>query len=182
MLVTYVCNAFLVIIVCKYVTGPEKTGLIYTKCTCSYCGTYLLFCMCYQTSVSFIEFLMDFCISDNILDTIKITDKMLLYFKLSKTGQILHVDKTSFLRFSHIYKFCKLHWIPHCLLYWSVGKVSNLNDLLSLVMSHLWLSLQKHDISAHKIWLNFWNLIYHNFRPVARPPSQRKAGSTMAIL
>ena len=31
---------------------------------------YLLFCMCYPTSVSFIEFLMDFWIYDDILDTI----------------------------------------------------------------------------------------------------------------
>ena len=44
--------------------------------------------MCYLNSVSFIEFLMDFFIYDDISDTIWITDKM-LYFKLSKAGQIL---------------------------------------------------------------------------------------------
>ena len=59
--------------------------------------------MCYLKSVSFIEFLMDFCIYDNILNTIWITDKKLLHFKLSKSGQILHVDKTCFPRPGHIY-------------------------------------------------------------------------------
>ena len=39
---------------------------------------------------------------DEILDTIQITDKKLLHFKLSKSGQILHVDKTCFPRPSHI--------------------------------------------------------------------------------
>ena len=51
--------------------------------------------MCYAKSASFIKFLMDFCTYD-ILDTIWITDKKLLHFKLSKLGQILHVNKTGF--------------------------------------------------------------------------------------
>ena len=42
-------------------------------------------CMCYLKSVSFMEFLMDFCIYDGILDAIQITDKKLLHFKLSKS-------------------------------------------------------------------------------------------------
>ena len=58
--------------------------------------------MCYPKSVSIIEFLMDFCIYDDILDTIQITDKKLLHFKLSKSGQILRVDKTCFPRPGHI--------------------------------------------------------------------------------
>ena len=58
-------------------TGPGKTGLIYTKYTCLYYGIYLLFCMYYPNSVSCIEFLMDFCIYDDILDTVWITDKKL---------------------------------------------------------------------------------------------------------
>ena len=53
----------------KYVTGPGKTRLIYTIYTCLYYGMYLLFCMCYPTSVNFIEFRMDFCTYDDILDT-----------------------------------------------------------------------------------------------------------------
>ena len=86
-----------------YMTGPEKTGLIYTKYTCLYYGTYLLFCMCYAKSVSFIEFLMDFCIHDEILDTLLVTNKKVLHFKLSKSGQISHVDKTCFPRPGHIF-------------------------------------------------------------------------------
>ena len=85
-------------------TGPGKTGFIYTKYTCLYYGTYLLFCMCYQQSVNFIEFAIDFCIYDDILDTIEIIDKMLLHVKLSKSGQILCVDKTCFSRPGHKYK------------------------------------------------------------------------------
>ena len=60
--------------------------------------------MCYPKSVSFIEFLMDFCTygHGDIVDTIWITDKKLLHFKLSKSGQILRVDKTGFPRPDHI--------------------------------------------------------------------------------
>ena len=66
----------------------RETGLIYTKYTCLCNSTYLLFCICYLKSVSFIEFLMDLCIYDDILDAIRIADKKLLHFKLSKSGQI----------------------------------------------------------------------------------------------
>ena len=52
--------------------------------------------MCNTESVNFIEFLMDFYIYGDGLDTILITDKMLLHFKLSRLGQILCVDKTGF--------------------------------------------------------------------------------------
>ena len=86
-----------------YVTRPGKTGLIYTKYTCLYYGTYLLFCICYLNSVNFIEFLMNFCIYDDILDMIQIPDKTLLHFKFSKSGQILRVYKTCFPRPGHIY-------------------------------------------------------------------------------
>ena len=85
-----------------FVTEPGKTGLIYTKYTCLYYGKYLLFCMCYPNSFNFIEFLMDWCIYDDILDTIQIIDKKLLHVKLSKSGQILYVDKTCFPRPGHI--------------------------------------------------------------------------------
>ena len=87
-----------------YLTGLVKTVVIYsyTKYTCSYYGTHLLFCMCYPKPVSFIEFLMDFCIYDDILDAIQITDKKSLNFN-SKSGQILHVDKSGFPRLGHIY-------------------------------------------------------------------------------
>ena len=64
------------------VTRPGKTGLIYTKYTCSNYDTYLLFCIRYPKSVSFIKFLMDFFMYDDIVDTILITDKKLLHFTL----------------------------------------------------------------------------------------------------
>ena len=63
--------------------------------------------MCYPKSVNFIEFLIDFCIYDDILDMIQITDKKLLHFKVSKSGQILCVDKTCFPRPGHIF-MCKV--------------------------------------------------------------------------
>ena len=44
---------------------------------------------------------MDLCIYDDILDALWITDIKLLQFKLSKSGQILHVDKTCFPRPGH---------------------------------------------------------------------------------
>ena len=59
--------------------------------------------MCYPILVDFIEFLMDFCIYDDILDMIQISGKNLLHVKLSKSGQILCVDKTCFPRPGHNY-------------------------------------------------------------------------------
>ena len=49
-----------------YVTGPEKTGLIYTKYTYSYYGAYLFFRVCYPHFVSFIEFLRILCLYKEI--------------------------------------------------------------------------------------------------------------------
>ena len=59
--------------------------------------------MCYSKLINCIEFLIDFCIYDDILDTIQIKDKKLLHVKISKLGQVLHVDKTCFPRPGHIY-------------------------------------------------------------------------------
>ena len=53
----------------KQVLSTQNT-LVY-----NYYDTYLLFYMCSLNSVSFIDFLMDFCIYDDILDMIQITDK-----------------------------------------------------------------------------------------------------------
>ena len=100
-----------------YVTGPGKTGLIYTKYTCLYYGMYLLFCMCYPKSVNCIKFLIDCCIYDDILDMIEMTDKKLLHVKLSKSGQILHVDKTCFPRPGHIYIYIYVHAIITIIVY-----------------------------------------------------------------
>ena len=62
-------------------------------------------CAIYPTSVSFIDFPMDFYIYDDIFNAVLIIDKKLLRFKLSKSGQILHVDKTGFPRPCHIYNY-----------------------------------------------------------------------------
>ena len=51
----------------SYVTGLEKTGLIYTKYTYSYYGAYLFFSICYPNSVSFIAFLRILCIYDEFV-------------------------------------------------------------------------------------------------------------------
>ena len=50
---------------------------------------------------------MEFCTYGKILVAILIKDKKLLYFKVSKFGQILYVDKTGFLRPSHIYCYIR---------------------------------------------------------------------------
>ena len=75
--------------------------------------------MWYPKSPSFIESLMDFCMYDDILDTIWITEKS-LHFKLSKSSQILHVDKTSFPRPGHSlheYVFvCVFVWSANCIM------------------------------------------------------------------
>ena len=60
----------------------------------------------YLKSISFIEFLMDVCIYDDIVDIIHTKLKKLLYFKLSKSGEILHVDKTGFPRLSQFLYAC----------------------------------------------------------------------------
>ena len=69
---------------------------------CIMAHNYLLFYMCYLKSVSFIEFLMDLRIRNDIVDALWITDKKLLHFKLLKLDQILNLDKTGFPRPSHI--------------------------------------------------------------------------------
>ena len=97
------------------VTGPGKTGLIYTKYTCLNYGTYLLFCVCYLKSVSFIEFLMDLCIYDDILYALWITDETLLHFKLSNSGQILHLYKTCFSRPGHNCRNQAIRLSQHCI-------------------------------------------------------------------
>ena len=65
---------------------PGKTDLICTKYNYSYYGKYLLFHMSYSKSVSFIEFRMDFCIYDDILDTIRIQKES--YYNLSSQNQV----------------------------------------------------------------------------------------------
>ena len=71
------------------VTRPEKTGVSTQNALVHImASSYILFCMCYAKAVSFIEFLIDFCMYDDIkfLDTLLITDKKILHFKLSQLG------------------------------------------------------------------------------------------------
>ena len=77
-------------------TGTRKQVLFTQNTLVHIVATYLLFCTCYLTFVSFSEFLMDFCIYDDILDTIQITGERLIHFKFSKSGKFFHVDTTSF--------------------------------------------------------------------------------------
>ena len=49
-----------------------------------------------------IKWALHHCLYDDILDTIWITNKKLLHFKLSKSGQILRIDKTGFSKPIHI--------------------------------------------------------------------------------
>ena len=47
----------------KIVTRHEKTGLMYTKYTCSYYCEYLPYCIRYSQSVSCMRFLTNCCIN-----------------------------------------------------------------------------------------------------------------------
>ena len=53
-------------------------------------------------SVCAIQNLLLLLNSAHIIDTIWITDKKLLHFRLSKLGQILRIDNTGFPRHGHI--------------------------------------------------------------------------------
>ena len=84
-------------------TGPGKQVLSTQNTFVCVMATISYFlCAIYPTSVSFIDFPMDFCIYGDIFNAVLIIDKKLLRFKLSKSGQILHVDKTGFPSPGHI--------------------------------------------------------------------------------
>ena len=92
-------------------TGPGKTGLIYKKYTCTYYGTYIspvLYICAMQSLLVLLNFTWIsayyYNLNDDFLDTIQITDKKLLHFKLSKLDQIICVDKTVFSRPTHYTK------------------------------------------------------------------------------
>ena len=86
-------------------TRSEKTGLIYIKYTYSYYGAYLSFYTIYFNSVNFNEQLRIFYTYDKIFINTLSSQQELLNFKNSKFAQILRVDKTCFLRPSHICSF-----------------------------------------------------------------------------
>ena len=105
-----------------YVTGPEKTGLIYTKYTYSKYGTYLFFCVCYPISVSCIEFLRILCIYDEVCVKMVCCQVEILHLKDWNLSQILRVDKTCFLRPSHI---CNRPEVTHpCGTYTSIIRIA----------------------------------------------------------
>ena len=58
----------------------------------------------YTKSVSFIEFLMNFCISGDNLGAILITDKK-LFVKLPKLGQILREDETAWFSQARLHSY-----------------------------------------------------------------------------
>ena len=58
-----------------------------------------------QNLLVLLKFLTYFCTYDDIIHTIWITNKKLLHFKLSKSGQILYIDKTGFPRLGYIYMY-----------------------------------------------------------------------------
>ena len=87
-----------------YVTGPGKqvlsiqnNTLVYSM-ACIFCSS----CACYPKVLLNSSWISAY-VYDDILDTIQVTDKKLLHFKFSKSGQILSVDKTCFSRPGHIY-------------------------------------------------------------------------------
>ena len=87
----------------KYVTQSDKTSLIAQKYTRVYNGIYLLFCVCYSNSVSFIELLRIFCIHGKVCAKILCSEKELLNLKDSKLTQNFYGNKTGFVRPGHIF-------------------------------------------------------------------------------
>ena len=82
------------IFVAIYVTRSDKTSLIARKYTHVYNYIYLLFCVCYSNSVSFIELLRSFCIHGEACAKILCSEKELLNLKDSKLTQNFYGNKT----------------------------------------------------------------------------------------
>ena len=90
-----------------YVTGPEKTGLIYIKYNCLFmvpisCSVYAIKNLFILLSSSWISaYMVTFYIQDGL--------QIKSYYILnSQKGHILHVDKTGFPRPHHIYNVTKV--------------------------------------------------------------------------
>ena len=84
-------------------TRHEKTGLMYTKYTCSYCSKYLPYCIRFSKSVSCMRLLSNCCISGENCVRFPCSHRKLCNFGIQKCGQILCVHKTLFLMPGHIY-------------------------------------------------------------------------------
>ena len=74
-------------IIVLYVTRSDKTSLIARKYTHPYNDIYLLFCVCYSNSVSFIRLLRIYCIHGEVCAKILCSGKELLILKDSKLIQ-----------------------------------------------------------------------------------------------
>ena len=88
-----------------YVTQSDKTSLIARKYTHVYNYIYLLFCVWYSNSVSFIKLLRSFCIHGEACAKILCSEKELLNLKDSKLTQNFYGNKTGFVRPGHTYIF-----------------------------------------------------------------------------
>ena len=84
---SYAQNYVLIMIYKGFVTQSDKTSLIARKYTRVYNGIYLLFCVCYSNSVSFIELLRIICIHGEVCAKILCSEKELLNLKDSKLTQ-----------------------------------------------------------------------------------------------
>ena len=76
-----------------YVTQSDKTNLIARKYTHVYNYIYLLFCVCYSNSVSFIELLRSVCIHGEACAKILCSEKELLNLKDSTLTQNFYGNK-----------------------------------------------------------------------------------------
>ena len=101
----YIENRYKILIL-TYVTQSDKTSLIAQKYTRVYNCIYLLFCVWYSNSVSFIQLLTNrmFCIHDEVCAKIFCSEKELLNLKDSKLTQKFYGNKTGFVRPGHILK------------------------------------------------------------------------------
>ena len=99
----FVYNAY------TYVTRHEKTGLMYTKYTSLYYGTYLLYCLRYQNSVNCIRLPRKCYVNGRNYIRLLFLSTTLFKFEIQKCGQILCAHKPYFLMPGHI---CL--WILKC--------------------------------------------------------------------
>ena len=93
------------------VTQSDKTSLIARKHTHVYNGFYLLFCVCYSNSISFIALLRIFYIYGEVCAEILCSEKELLNLKDSKLTQNFYGNKTGFVRPGHNLQFKHFHFV-----------------------------------------------------------------------
>ena len=79
-----------------FVTRHEKTRLIYTKYTYSYCGAYFLYYIRFSNSVNYIRLPMKSCINGENCGIFPYIYMKLFKFKIQKCGQILCAHKALF--------------------------------------------------------------------------------------